>query len=86
MFTCRSAAITVMITAKQVMLTVKVPMKRPTFFLCPAPMYWEIMIVPALVKPMARKVSRLFRSPPIDTAERPALPMTFPTMIISTML
>ena len=38
------------------------------------------------VAAMAMKVRRLFRSPPMDTAESPALPMTFPTIIMSTML
>ena len=50
------------------------------------PTYCEIMICPALEKPMPMNVIMCSISLPVPTADRPTLPTYWPTTIMSTML
>ena len=77
---------TLMMMAATARKPTMVPTKRESFLRSPPPMRRAMMTCPAEAKPMATKVKRLETSPPTDTAEVPALPMTLPTTIMSTML
>ena len=63
-----------------------VPISRLTLSRRPAPVYCEMIICPALEKPMATKVMKCSTSPPMETADSPALPRYLPTTTMSTIL
>ena len=76
----------VMKTAAMMMVVVTVPMVFFRSCRRPAPMIWDMMICPALVKPMHRAVVSHMSWEAMLTALSPLLPTNWPTTIMSTML
>ena len=59
---------------------------RATLCLSPAPMYWAIMTVAPMAKPINREASKKMMGNPVPTAVSAEAPTNWPTTMESTIL